>query len=341
MGKIKVIVKRPVNHYLIIAVYILAPLANILLIKLLGQVPFHLIFRNFFNGFGFFAGLWLITAPLVGIGFYFVNKTTWYVFIVHSTLILIDFIVKWISRPVYYLKTVPGFQNALMFSGNIILILIVGYVIQKNFRAPYFQALQRHWRESVRIPIHHVIEIDSKKMNVNDLSVGGCFVIKSDEELSTVRDHDITFKSDRLEISCSGQIMRETNDGYGIMFKNLNKVQKKDIQHFLQKRFSLRHQINVSGLWISDGISKNSTILDISKGGCFISCDLSEIQVKDSGAVAFEVNGNKFKIPSRVTWINSTGEHEKPEGFGCEFKVSHKKLIKKIIQEYGTTGLTR
>ncbi len=87
MGKLKVIVKRPLNHYLIIIIYILAPVINVLMVRILGQIPFHLVIRNFFEGFGLLAGLWLITAPIIGIGFYFVNRVSWYAFIGHSFLI--------------------------------------------------------------------------------------------------------------------------------------------------------------------------------------------------------------------------------------------------------------
>lgn len=326
---------------MIIGVYILAPLINILIVRNIGQVPLDQIFRNFFQGFGFFAGLWLITAPLVGIGFYFVNKISWYIFIGHSSLILLDFIVKWISRPVYYLKTISGTQNLLMISGNIILIMIVGYVIQKNFRAPYFQAMQRHWRESIRIPIHHVIKINGIEMEINDLSAGGCFVLRKGERLSLKTNHDILFRSDRLEINCMGQIMRQTDKGSGIMFKNITSTQKKDIRLFLKKRFSLRQQINLEGQWDNNGILKKVTLLDISKGGCFIASDISEVQEKDSGIISINIGEKKHDIPALVSWINHEGEHRKPDGFGCAFRRNHKKMMKEISEKFGGLDYTR
>lgn len=145
---------------------------NVLLIKVLGDISFPLIFKNFFNGFGLFAGLWLLTAPIVGIGFFFVHKVSWYIFIGHSCLILIDYAIKWLSRPIYYMKTISGSHNVLMLTGNLLLVIVVGYIIQKDFRAPYFQALQRHWRESQRIPINHFITINGELMKINDLSPG-------------------------------------------------------------------------------------------------------------------------------------------------------------------------
>lgn len=341
MGKLKVIVKRPFSHYIIIIVYILAPVINILMIRTLGHIPFHLVVKNFFAGFGLLAGIWLLTAPIIGIGFYFVHKVSWYAFICHSSLIIIDYAYKWISNPTYYISSLSGVYNALMLSGNIILVIIVGYVIQKNFRAPYFQALQRHWRENARIPIHHIIFVNGIQMDVDDLSCGGCFVLKSENELSLKQEHDISFHTDKLEILCKGQIMRQTDNGYGIMFTALDKSHKKDIKHFLKKRFSLRQQINMNGQWIHKGISKDVIIQDISKGGCFMTSDLTDVHEKDSGIIIFETRGHEHNLHADISWINHKGEHKKPDGFGCEFNIPHKGLLKKVVEEYGTANLTR
>jgi hypothetical protein len=71
-------------------VYILAPVANILGLSIFMNAPFSAIISNFFKGYGILAGIWLLTAPFVGIGFLFVHRVSWYVFIGHSSLILID-----------------------------------------------------------------------------------------------------------------------------------------------------------------------------------------------------------------------------------------------------------
>lgn len=341
MGRLKIIVNRPASHYIIISAYILAPAVNILMIRLAGQVPFQLIFRNFFNGFGLFAGLWLISAPLVAIGFYFVNKTSWYLFIGHSSLILIDFLYKWLSRPVYYIKTVPLSHNALTFTGNIILILIVAFVMQKNFRAPYFQKLRRHWRKAARIPIHHTIKVNGVEMNIKNLSSGGCFLLKSGIDLKIDKEHDILFKSDRLYIECKGLIMRQTETGYGIMFRKLSTTQIREIKHFLKKRFSLRQQIEVSATWVKDGISKDVTLLDISKGGSFIKCSLEDIDERDPGTLTVNVLGKEHNIHGKVYWINHQGEHNKPDGFGVSFRMHQAGLIRDMLSEYGDLDYTQ
>jgi hypothetical protein len=48
---------------------------------------------------------------------------------------------------------VPGLHNLILLAGNIFLVAFVSYIIQRDFRSPYFQVLNRSWREHTRIPI--------------------------------------------------------------------------------------------------------------------------------------------------------------------------------------------
>ena len=82
---VKIIVKRPKLHYAIIIVYVLAPIVNLLLIMILGRIPLGTVIQRYFQGFGYLAGIWLFTAPLVGIGLYLVHRVSWYIFLGHSS----------------------------------------------------------------------------------------------------------------------------------------------------------------------------------------------------------------------------------------------------------------
>ena len=175
---LKPVLKRPWIHHLIIICYIAAPFANVLLLKAFLNVPFRTIFTNLVAGYGTLATIWLFTAPIVGILLYFVQRFSWYVFLGHSSLILVDFVIKWVTRPGYYLRTVPGFHNIILLAGNIALVAIVAYIIQRDFRSPYLQVLNRSWRERARIPIYHTVTLDGEPRMMNDLSTGGCFVLE-------------------------------------------------------------------------------------------------------------------------------------------------------------------
>ncbi|MBW8003678.1 MAG: hypothetical protein FVQ80_16985 [Planctomycetes bacterium] len=118
MKGLKTNIKRPWIHYIIIIAYITAPLANILLLVLIAKLPLATIVHRLFKGYGLLAGLWLLTAPLVGIGLYFIHRISWYIFLGHSSLILIDYILKWAIKPVFYWRTVPTFHQFLLLTGK-------------------------------------------------------------------------------------------------------------------------------------------------------------------------------------------------------------------------------
>ncbi len=122
MKGLKTNIKRPWIHYIIIIAYITAPFANILLLVLMAKLPLATIVHRLFKGYGLLAGLWLLTAPLVGIVLYFIHRISWYVFLGHSSLILIDYILKWAIKPVFYWRTVPTFHQFLLLTGNVVLV---------------------------------------------------------------------------------------------------------------------------------------------------------------------------------------------------------------------------
>ena len=116
MNRARVVIKRPLIHYFISLGYILAPIVNILLLIFVARIGLGDIWDRLFKGYGILAGLWLLTAPIVGIGLYFVHKISWYIFLGHSSLILIDYILKWIRIPGYYWLSVRNIHQVLLYS---------------------------------------------------------------------------------------------------------------------------------------------------------------------------------------------------------------------------------
>ncbi len=341
--KLKPAIKRPWLHHLIIICYIAAPFANILLLKLFLHVSFRIIFVNLVAGYGILATLWLLTAPIVGVSLYFVRRFSWYVFLGHSGIILVDYVVKWATRPAYYLHTVPGFHNILLFTGNIALVAIVTYIIQRDFRAPYLQVLNRHWREHKRIPIYHTITLDGQSRIMNDLSPGGCFVLETGLERKPSGKVKLHFKSNTLEIECVGEIMRVTDTGLGIRFMHMASTKKRDIARMLKNRFALRHKVDIPCTWVFRGEESGSRMVDLSNGGCYIQAQTAGLGDGLGGElrVVFPHNNRSYSLPGHVVWINQTGEHEKPAGFGFRFLHNQARFMKEATLQYGQGMLVR
>jgi Tfp pilus assembly protein PilZ len=337
----KTFIKRPFLHYVIIAAYILAPVVNLVLLRMFMDIPFSTVIENLFKGYGILACLWLFTAPLVGIGFLFVHRVSWYLFLSHSSVILIDYILKWATQPAYYWQNIPRTHQFLMMAGNLALLLVIGYVIQRDFRAPYFQALPRSWRESKRIPIRHVISVNGTEQRITDLSQGGCFIAEPELGLQPGERVSLAFESDTLSIQCQGEIRRAAPDGYGVQFLGLPAGKRRDIKRMLKKRFSLRYEVNLDCTWSFDSRKRNATILNISNGGCYLGTDVSGIEPGTYGNIAFTLRDRGYHFIAKVAWINDALKHEKPAGFGVQFTHRHARTVRAILRSYGKRVLTR
>jgi Tfp pilus assembly protein PilZ len=228
-----------------------------------------------------------------------------------------------------------------MMAGNLALLFVIGYVIQRDFRAPYFQALPRSWRESKRIPIKHVIRVNDQERRISDLSQGGCFIAEPGLGLLAGNRVPLAFESDTLRIKCLGEIRRVSPEGYGVQFLGLPAGKRRDIRLMLKKRFSLRYEVNLDCTWSFDSKKRDATILNISKGGCYLSTSMSGIEPGIYGNIAFVLKSRSYHFIARVVWINETVKHEKPVGFGVQFTHRHTRTVKAILRSYGKRVLTR
>jgi hypothetical protein len=338
---VKTVIRRPWLHHLIIICYIAAPFANVLLVMAFLRVPFSVVFRNLVAGYGPLASVWLLTAPIVGVSLYFVRRFSWYVFLGHSSLILLDFIIKWATRPAYYLRTVPGFHNVLLLTGNLALVGVVAYIIQRDFRSPYFQVLNRSWRERKRVPIWHVVQIDGQTLTMNDLSASGCFVLEAPSHRRPGDKVEVSFQSNALKIDCRGEVMRVTATGIGVRFMNLPRAKRRDILALLRSRFNLRQKVDIPCTWIFHEDESQSRMVDLSSGGCYLQAQLAGLSEGASGQLNVVLNNHSYSLPGEIVWINRMGQHQKPAGFGFRFSRSQAGFMKEATRRYGQGILVR
>jgi Tfp pilus assembly protein PilZ len=340
---LKPVLKRPWQHHVIIVCYIAAPFVNIALLRAFLNASFATIFSNLVAGYGILATIWLFSAPIVGIALYFVKRFAWYLFLCHSALILLDFIVKWATRPAYYLRTVPGLHNIILLGGNLALIVVVAYILQRDFRAPYFQILNRSWRERSRIPIYHKVAIDGQSRVMSDLSTGGCFVLEPDSERTPGVIVELSFTGHTLSIECMGEVMRVTGDGLGIRFVRLPAAKRRDIRWMLKNRFSLRQKVDIPCTWVFQGEESQSRMLDVSRAGCYVQAQLAGVKVGSEAALKVTLSraGPLYSLSGRVAWMNQGGAYERPAGFGFRFDSRQPRFMKKATACYGLGMLVR
>ena len=332
MQRVKIIIKRPTIHYIISLGYILAPIVNILLLLIIIKLPLNMVLRRLFQGYGYLAAIWLLTAPIVGIGLYFVHKVSWYIFLAHSGLILLDYILKWTRLPRYYWISIPAVHQILIFVGNMALIVAIGYIIQKDFRSPYFQVLPRSWRKSRRVPIRHRISLNGELRPVSDVSTTGCFVSESDIGLEIGEKVSISFKADALTIDCRGEVMRIIPEGYGLRFMGLSLAQKQDIRRMLASRYALRYEVNVACTWVSNSHSTSGTILNISTSGCFVRGEVTEVVKNQRGTLRLASGSIRRNVRGTIVGVKSSS-YEKPAGFAVQFSNNQRRLVNRILKQ--------
>jgi hypothetical protein len=333
MNRSRVVIKRPLIHYFISLGYILASIVNILLLVFIARLGLSDILDRLFQGYGTLAGIWLLTAPIVGIGLYFVHRVSWYIFLGHSSLILIDYVLKWVRIPGYYWLSVRGVHQILLFTGNLALVVVIGYIIQKDFRAPYFQVLPRGWRTSRRVPIRHYIDVDGARASITDLSVSGCFVSEPEMKIDVGEKVRIRFEADLLQVECRGEVMRRTPTGYGIRFLGLSTREKRDIRRMITKRFPFRYKVDLPGRWISDNRKIEVRILDISNTGAYLKADIAGVEEGQGGRLDLTVHRRRVRLPATVIWLNKSALHDKPVGLGVQFNRNEKRIVSKIVEQ--------
>jgi len=277
VNRARIVIKRPLIHYLISLAYILAPIVNILLLILVARIQLPDILARLFQGYGYLAGIWLLTAPVVGIGLYFVHKASWYIFLAHSALILVDYVIKWVTLPTYFWMSVGGVHQLLLLTGNLALVVVIGFIIHKDFRSPYFQVLPRGWRTSRRVLIRYHIQLNDGRCNITDLSDSGCFVAEPGLEVSVGDKVAVSFQADALAIACKGEIMRRIPDGFGVRFMGLTFAQKRDIRRMIRKRFPFRFPVDLQGRWVADGRQLAARLIDISRTGCYLAAGVVDL----------------------------------------------------------------
>ncbi|MBW8003679.1 MAG: PilZ domain-containing protein [Planctomycetes bacterium] len=191
------------------------------------------------------------------------------------------------------------------------------------------------------MPIRHHITLNDKSRSINDLSTGGCFVSEPELGLNVGEKVVLSFKGADLTIACKGEVMRRTPGGYGIRFMSLPAVQRRDIRQMLKARFTLRYEIELPGAWVFDGKKIDGRVLNISNFGCYVQAEVAEVTEGVEGELEIEVKRQRHLLPGRIVWVNRTRIHEKPLGFGVNFKSSRRSLMRVIIERYGKGKLTR
>ena len=200
--------KRPLPHHFIIVSYIATPLVNLALVSLSLGIPLQLAAGRVLAGYGPLVAAWLATAPVAGACLYLLNRASWYIFLVHAG---ISFRGRHDHRSALARRCVrhPSAFPSLVSRGNVIRIAFVGYVLQRDVRAPYFHILQRSFRAARRLSLTVPIILDGEAFRTADPSPGGSFVARPAPQRGAGSGLASGWMR-RTEVRCAGQVMRSS-----------------------------------------------------------------------------------------------------------------------------------
>ena len=345
-------VKRPAIHYLIVAGYVLSPVVNVLLVALFVDAPLGTILRGLPRAYGWLIFGWLVTAPLVGLGLLLLRRISWYAFLLHGTVVIADFVVRTLVRPAL-LQTQPPLHTALLVGGNVALVAVIAYVLQRGFRAPYLQVLGRAFREHTRAPIRRELTLSGHPCVTSDFSAGGCFVSSVPTALGEPRVGDrlaVAFGLYRLEVACEGEVMRTEAGGIGVRFVGLGAVTRRALRAVVRDHYALRYAISVPARWRHGEHETACSVVNISKGGCYLAAaapgegeGFAEGQVgslavtlpaaAEPAARSPITAGPEVTVRAQVAWVNAEGQFDKPGGLGPHFATSQRRLVRQLLDD--------
>lgn len=309
-------INRPLLLYVILVCYVSAPIAVLgLFWHSGGGLPAAV--QGLFKVCGPVATALLLVAPVVGVAVFFVFRATWYAFIGHGSLILLNTLVTWIAGPRYNAMTVGSSYQLTMLAGNLMVFATVVLACRRDFRAPYFRSERRGWRRSLRISLRHFVTIDGHQRKITDISTDGCFVAEPDAALAVGQTVSIEFRSRKLRLVCQGGIVKERADGYGVRFLSLPAPIRRDITRAIKRRSAPREECSVPCTITLGGTVQSGVVCDLSPGGCFIQTSLGSLRQRATGSVI--VAGVRMPVPLRVVWSGIGGMKEKPTGIGAKF----------------------
>ena len=345
-------VKRPTLHYLIVIGYVLAPVVNVLLIAIFVDAPLNAMVRGLPRAYGWLMLAWLVTAPLVGLGLLLLRRVSWYAFLLHGSIVIVDFVIRTLIRPVE-LQAQQPLHTALLIGGNVVLVAVIAYVLQRDFRAPYLQVLSRAFREDARVPIRRELTVGGHPAVTSDFSAGGCFVSSLPAALGEPNVGDrlaIAFGLHRLEVACDGEVMRTEGGGIGVRFLGLSGPTKRALRAVVRHHYALRYAISVPARWRHGDRETPCSVVNISKGGCYLAADppaegegFAEGQV---GMLALALPatvepatrspitaGPELAVRAQLAWVNADGQFDKPIGFGVHFATSLRRLVRQLLRD--------
>ncbi len=198
--------KRPLLLNIIGVGFIVAPFANLVFNAIYFKMPLNVVFYKY-DALGISL---LFVAPLVGLGILHVKRWGWYTFIVFAVGVLSYNASLLFKHNITY--------NWIVLIHSFILLVMAGFVLQKDITAPYFAYDKRGFRRAKRERVTKKIEINKHNCETIDISKLGVLVVWPDCPLDPGTEVTIDLKDGSKPITAG--IVRVEGDTVGLAYRN-------------------------------------------------------------------------------------------------------------------------
>jgi hypothetical protein len=173
----------------------------------------------------------ILTIP-VSVGIFMVRPWGYFSYLAYSVALIGYFLLEYFTAPII--------NNYGLLLGAVGILGAVSILIQQQVTAPYFNPRMRWWERDARFRVNlqadFMIDGDSRKAQLLDLSLSGCYALLD----SKVAPGDVVTVEIRLmdhKIRTLAKVIwenREHPGSYGVMFTDLDRETKKELKFIIQ-----------------------------------------------------------------------------------------------------------
>lgn len=173
----------------------------------------------------------LLTVP-VAIGIFMVRPWGYFLYLSYSVSLVAYFLYEYFVSPLLY--------NYGLLLMAVVILGAISLLIQQHVTAPYFSPRLRWWerdsRYRVNLQADFIIDGDSRKAQLLDLSLSGCYAIL-DTRVSAGDVVNVEVRLMDYKVKTLARVIWENKDhpgAYGVMFTDLDRQTKKDLRQVIQ-----------------------------------------------------------------------------------------------------------
>jgi len=346
--------RKPLSIVLISLLFLLSPIAIIVLNAALNMVPLF-GYGSILYRLPLYDLIILALYPLCALSIWMVRKWGWWVLILSASLMMLY------NFAALFLNPFASAFTVLLMNGALFSVAL--FFFRRHLIAPYFHPHLRWWEQDQRYQVDIYLKFTGMDRNglISDISSGGCYVF-GDVPIETGEEVPLQIICGSFHLALIGRVMRVVKEsdrycGFGLMFVRSGPVQKRGLEHLIQslkeifieeneeetddRRANRRYLVANDMALEEGGASLSVKLLDISRSGCSLSINRDLASEAKCRLHFFLGDKEPCSVGCSVVWKR---EVDSTFIYGLHFSFQsqeEKKSIGKLIKSIKKIGANR